>query len=126
MTKRNTKVDNNGEWMTLAQYKNALAEDFGISISHTAISFARDNGKILKKHTKNILGKQCINYTLSVIRLLKNSPKIFPDDFQSLEREFIKNNKIYFPDIDFSDSTEQKKKPKRRAVKDKITRRRNL
>jgi hypothetical protein len=112
MGKRNTKEDSTGEWMTLAQYKNAVAEDFGISISHTAISLGRDTGKILKKYCKTISGKQCINYTFSVLRLLKNSPKIITEEFESVENEFkIKHSKY------FSEELSKHKKIKSKKVK---------
>jgi hypothetical protein len=99
-TNRNQTVDGNGhEWMTITQYKYALLEDFQIKVSSTAISYGKDNGKILKKYLKNIFGKPCINYTLSVLNFIEQSAKIFPDNFTASKKKFISKWKLSSPSV---------------------------
>jgi len=94
MQGRNIEADKDGnEWMNVAQYTRAIFMDFDVKISQTLISLFRKKKKFDSIYLKKIAGKNCINYTQTVIYFLSSHPAICPENFEKVANDWKKKLK---------------------------------
>ena len=94
MQGRNIEADKDGnEWMNVAQYTRAIFMDFDTKLSQTLISLYRKKERFNSIYLQKKAGKNCINYTQTVIDFLSSHPAICPENFEKVANDWKKKLK---------------------------------